>query len=221
MAIPVSDKLKIRENHRLLTLHAPPEFRKGLKGLPPGVKFLTAGKVFDQVHWFVLNKTQLEREMDHVMKLLKPEVILWVYFPKAISKKQTDLTRDKGWDRLQAYNEKLTWINLLSFDDTWSVFGIRKRNEADKKREVKQGNKREIFHWVNPKTKEIRLPEDFSKLLLKHKKQASFFETLSFTNKKEYIEWIVTAKRKETRKERLQRSIDRLGMGWKNPANNG
>ena len=46
-----------------------------------------------------------------------------------------------------------------------------------------------------------------------------FFQTLSFTNKKEYIDWIITAKRDETRKERLSASIDRLEKGWKNPRN--
>jgi uncharacterized protein YdeI (YjbR/CyaY-like superfamily) len=44
-------------------------------------------------------------------------------------------------------------------------------------------------------------------------------ETLSFTNKKEYVEWIITAKRKETRSERLTASIERLEKGWKSPRN--
>ncbi|MBL7720925.1 MAG: YdeI/OmpD-associated family protein, partial [Chitinophagaceae bacterium] len=53
----------------------------------------------------------------------------------------------------------------------------------------------------------------------KNKKEAAYFETLSFTNKKEYIEWIVTAKREETRAERVKGTIERLGKQWKNPRN--
>ena len=72
---------------------------------------------------------------------------------------------------------------------------------------------------VDPKTKEVKLPDDLSSALKKNKKQSDFFSTLSFTNKKEYIEWIVTAKREETRNERIKGTIERLGKSWKNPRN--
>ena len=78
---------------------------------------------------------------------------------------------------------------------------------------------REIFNWVNPATKEIKLPDDLAAALKKNKKEAAYFDSLSFTNKKEYIEWIITAKREETRKERLAGTIERLGKEWKNPRN--
>ena len=187
--------------------------------LPGGVKITDAGKVYDQLHWFVMNKAQLEKEMSKVIKLVKPEVIVWVYYPKVSSKVQTDLTRDKGWDCLLAEGDKLTWISLMSFDGTWSVFGFRAKNDADRKKEAKPKTAREIFNWVDPKTKEVKLPDDLASVLKKNKKGASFFDKLSFTNKKEYIEWIVTAKTEETRNERIKGTMERLGKGWKNPAN--
>jgi hypothetical protein len=219
MANTISDKLKIKAGYTLLTLNEPSGFQKGLNGLPKGVKVIESGKDYNQVHWFVLNRAQLEKEMSKVMKLVKPEVTVWVYYPKGTSKVQTDLTRDKGWDCLLAEGDKLTWINLISFDDTWSVFGFRAKTEADKKKEEKQKEEREIFKWVNPQTKEVKLPDDLAAALKKNKKAAEFFNTLSFTNKKEYIEWIVTAKREETRKERVDGTIERLIKSWKNPRN--
>jgi uncharacterized protein YdeI (YjbR/CyaY-like superfamily) len=72
---------------------------------------------------------------------------------------------------------------------------------------------------VNRQTKEVRLPDDIAAALKKNKKEAAWFDTLSFTNKKEYIDWIVTAKREETRKERIKGTIERLGKLWKNPRN--
>ncbi|MEJ0101198.1 MAG: YdeI/OmpD-associated family protein [Bacteroidota bacterium] len=63
------------------------------------------------------------------------------------------------------------------------------------------------------------MPDDLAAALKKNKKESAFFDSLSFTNKKEYIEWIVTAKRKETRMERVQGTIERLGKLWKNPRN--
>ena len=219
MTNTISDKLKIKAGYTLLTLNEPSGFQKGLNGLPKGVKVIESGKDYNQVHWFVLNRAQLEKEMSKVMKLVKPEVTVWVYYPKGTSKVQTDLTRDKGWDCLLAEGDKLTWISLISFDDTWSVFGFRAKTEADKKKETKPKEEREIFKWVNPQTKEITLPDDLAAALKKNKKASEFFNTLSFTNKKEFIEWVVTAKREETRKERVDGTIERLGKHWKNPRN--
>lgn len=226
MATSISDKLRIKPQYNLLTINAPVDFKKGLLGLPEGVKLSDSGKNYNQVHWFVLSKAQLEKEMKKVMKLVlrqaqdnKPDVTVWVYYPKGSSKIQTDLTRDKGWDCLLAESDKLTWISLISFNDTWSVFGFRAKTEADKNKEAKGKPEREIFNWVNPKTKEIKLPDDLAVALKKNKKEAAYFDTLSFTNKKEYIEWIVTAKREDTRKERVKRTVERLGKKWKNPRN--
>ncbi|MET0392326.1 MAG: YdeI/OmpD-associated family protein [Chitinophagaceae bacterium] len=33
------------------------------------------------------------------------------------------------------------------------------------------------------------------------------------------MEWIVTAKREETRRERINGTVERLAKSWKNPAN--
>ncbi|MBC7873132.1 MAG: YdeI/OmpD-associated family protein [Ferruginibacter sp.] len=219
MATSISDKLRIKPGFSLLTINAPADFKKGLKELPAGVKVTESAKTYDQVHWFVLNRKQLEKEMSQLMKLVKPGVVVWVYYPKGTSKIQTDLSRDKGWDCLLSEGDKLTWINLISFDDTWSVFGFRAKTEADKKKEAKPKPERDIFNWVNPQTKEVKLPDDLSAALKKNKKEAASFAALSFTNKKEYLEWIVTAKRSETRADRITGTIERLAKGWKNPGN--
>lgn len=218
MANSISDKLKIKSKFTLLTINAPSDLKKDLMGLPAGVKITESGKDYNQVHWFVKNKAQLEKEMSKVMRLVKPEVVVWVYYPKGTSGIQTDLTRDKGWNCLLAEGDKLTWISLISFNDTWSTFGFRPKTEADIKKESKP-QVRDIFNWVNPKTKEVKLPDDLASIFIKHKKESDFFNNLSFTNKKEYIEWIVTAKREETRKERLKGTIERLAKEWKNPRN--
>jgi hypothetical protein len=223
MATTISQKLKIQPKSALLTINAPTDFKKGLEGLSSGVKITDSGKGtiaigYDQVHWFVFNKAQLEKELSKVMKLLKEDIIVWVYYPKGTSKIQTDLTRDKGWDCLLSKGDKLTWISLISFNNTWSVFGFRPKTEADKKKEAKP-KERPIFDYVDPKTKTIRLPDDLAAALKKNKQESDFFNTLSFTNKKEYIEWIVTAKREETRNERVKGSIERLAKEWKNPRN--
>ncbi len=219
MANSIAHKLRIKPQYTLLTINAPANFKKGLQALPAGVKVTDTVKDYDQVHWFVLNKSQIEKEMSKVMKLVKPEVIVWVYYPKGTSKIQTDLTRDKGWDCLLAEGDKLTWINLISFDETWSVFGFRTKNEADKKKEAKPKVEREIFNWINPQTKEVRLPDELAAALKKNKNLSDYFHSLAFSHKKEYIEWIVTAKKEETRTSRIAGTLERLEKQWKNPRN--
>jgi hypothetical protein len=158
----------------------------------------------------------MEKELKKILTLIKDNIICWIFYPKGSSRIQTDLTRDKGWDQLLKHD--MQWISLISFDDTWSAFGIRQKTEAYKKKDAKP-KERPVFDYVDPKTKTVRLPDDFAAALRKNKKQEAFFNTLSFTNKKEYIEWIVTAKREETRNERVKGSMERLGKEWKNPAN--
>jgi len=217
MPATTAQKLRIKEGFSLLTIHAPADFQKQLQPLPDDVKISATAKKFNQVHWFVQNKAQLEKELNTVLGIIKDEVICWVYYPKGTSKMQTDLTRDKGWDSLLNHSE-LTWISLISFDETWSVFGFRQKTEADKKKEAKP-KVREIFDYIDAKTKTVRLPDDLAAILKKNKKQEAFFNTLSFTNRKEYIEWIVTTKREETRIQRIKETIEKLGKEWKNPRN--
>jgi len=216
MALSMAQKLRLKEVMVLLPVNAPEGFAAEIGGMAPGIKVSAKAKDYNQVHWFVKNRAEMEQGLDKVLALLKGDVVCWIYYPKGTSKIQTDLTRDKGWDKLMVHN--LQWISLISFDDTWSAFGMRLPNEADKKKEAKPAE-REIFNWVDPATKTVILPDDLANALKKSKDATMYFNTLSFTNKKEYIEWIVTAKREETRSERVTGTIERLEKGWKNPRN--
>jgi Bacteriocin-protection, YdeI or OmpD-Associated len=217
MPASVAQKLRIRENFILLAINAPHSFKKNIGTLPQGTKISTNANFFNQVHWFVVNKAQMEKELNAVLKLIKDHVVCWIYYPKGSSKIQTDLTRDKGWESFLKHDE-LQWISLISFDETWSTFGCRLKTDADKRKESKP-KERPVFDYIDAEKKMVLLPDDLAKSFLKNKKAADFFNSLSFTNKKEYIEWIVTAKREETKNERITGTIERLKKGWKNPAN--
>ena len=217
MAVSTAQKLKIREGAALRTIHAPADFKKGLGTLPGDIKIGPSLKQYDQVHWFVTNQAQMHGELDEVLALVKEAVVCWIYFPKGTSKIPTDLSRDKGWDLLSKRNEML-WISLISFDENWSAFGIRLKTAADQKKEERT-KERAIFDYIDASKKIVYLPDDFASALKKSKKQETFFNSLSFTNRKEYVEWIVSAKKDETRAARVKESIERLGKEWKNPAN--
>jgi len=217
MPTTLIQKLKIREDERVHPINAPGNYAGSLGKLPRGSAIVSNSKDATQIHWFVTNRAQLEKELTGILRLLKDGVILWIFYPKATSKIQTDLTRDKGWETLLKV-PNLQWLSLISFDDTWSAFASRIKTESDRKKEEKP-KVREIFNWIDPEKKIVRLPEDFAAALKKNREQDAFFSSLSFTNRKEYVEWIITAKRPETRAERVQGSIERLRKNWKNPRN--
>ena len=215
MPSTLAQKLRIKDGFVLLVLNAPNDFKKKLN--INDVTISSSGKNYNQIHWFVQTKAQMEKELPDVLKKLKDDMLCWIYYPKGSSKVQTDLTRDKGWDQLLKIKE-LQWVSLISLDDTWSAFAVRFNSKSDAKTE-KQKEKRAIFDYIDPKTKTIRLPDDFAAELNRKKKQFEFFNQLSFTNKKEYVEWIVSAKKDETRQSRIKESIERLAKEWKNPNN--
>ncbi|MBL7726419.1 MAG: YdeI/OmpD-associated family protein [Dinghuibacter sp.] len=55
-------------------------------------------------------------------------------------------------------------------------------------------------------------------MLQQHKDALTFFESLSFTNKKEYVLWITGARKEDTRDKRLTMAIEKLRAGRKNPS---
>jgi len=56
----------------------------------------------------------------------------------------------------------------------------------------------------------VSIPHDAQVLLDANKDAEEFFETLSYTNRKEYIVWIESAKKEETRAKRLAEFITKL-----------
>jgi hypothetical protein len=60
------------------------------------------------------------------------------------------------------------------------------------------------------KVREVLIPEDVQVLLNENPEEKAFFEKLSYTHRKEYVNWINSAKRKETRVKRIILFIEKL-----------
>lgn len=58
--------------------------------------------------------------------------------------------------------------------------------------------------------REVIIPEDVQNLLAEYPEAQAFFEKLSYTHRKEYINWITSAKREETRAKRMVGFIEKL-----------
>jgi uncharacterized protein YdeI (YjbR/CyaY-like superfamily) len=69
------------------------------------------------------------------------------------------------------------------------------------------------------KREPIPMPDDFGAALKKNAKARKSFDAFAPSKQREYLEWITEAKREETRKQRLAKSIQSLSEGkplhWK------
>ncbi|MGB7208215.1 MAG: YdeI/OmpD-associated family protein [Pyrinomonadaceae bacterium] len=67
--------------------------------------------------------------------------------------------------------------------------------------------------------KELVVPDDMAEALKKDKKAKTVFDAFSYSNQKEYVEWITEAKTEATRNKRLATTIEWLAEGksrnWK------
>jgi hypothetical protein len=78
------------------------------------------------------------------------------------------------------------------------------------------GDKIEVVVWKDEAERTVEVPAEF-KRLMKQEGLLAFFEKLSYTNRKEYCRWVTEAKREETRRMRLGKSIEMLRKGIKTP----
>ena len=120
---PLARKLKLRPGARAAVVGAPPGYL-ALLDPPLGTPIGTALKgPLDWVQVFVASSAELAGLVRALVAALDPKGLAWISYPKGSSKRQTDLTRDKGWEPLQGTD--LMWLSLVSVDDTWSAFGLR------------------------------------------------------------------------------------------------
>ena len=59
----------------------------------------------------------------------------------------------------------------------------------------------------------IEIPKDLMKELKKDKDAKAFYDKLSYTHRREYVNWINEAKREETRQRRIVKTIQLLKQG--------
>ena len=73
----------------------------------------------------------------------------------------------------------------------------------------------EVTVTVEPDTEPrvIEIPKELVKEFKKEKEAKAFFEKLSYTHQKEYVNWINEAKKEETRQNRILKTIEMLKKG--------
>lgn len=198
-------KFRVQPNTKILVLNSPDDYK-----FPPEAKSITVEKVeknIAAVHLFIRNKKELEKNFKKVVTLLNEKTNLWLFYPKMSSNIKTDVNSDSIAKFLENFPVKIS--SLVSYDDTWSAFLIRKNKENERNQKTDK-NLTKFLPYIDFKNRVVTLPEDFEKELRKNKNALQKFDKLSFTHKKEYVLAILEAKKTETRQRRIQKIIQML-----------
>jgi hypothetical protein len=165
---------------------------------------------------FALSQQQLNNVMKEVFPALSPETKLWVAYPKTSSKIVSDLNRDCSWDLLikNGYES----VRQVAVDNVWSAIRFKKLETIPNKDRSFSDIKLTESNGIDFEKRLVVPPAELGSMFLKHKEAQSFYTSLSFTNQKEYVSWIESAKKEETRKRRLETALEKLLAGKKNPS---
>lgn len=215
----LAKKLRLpAESGHVLVLDAPQGYveRLGLSAEHAALDEQRAGN-YEFVQMFFRSIRDVEEGAAVALRAVKPDGLLWLCYPKGGAKAGTDLTRDKGWETVKAAG--YDGIALISIDETWSAMRFR---PADKVK-LTPGSSRRTAGKGEPKAKRQpapppETPAELTAALGQEPLAAAFFAGLAPSHRKAYIEWILDAKRAETRENRIAQTVEKLKRGLKRPS---
>ncbi|HTK22253.1 MAG TPA: YdeI/OmpD-associated family protein [Mucilaginibacter sp.] len=214
----LAKKLQVKPGKHWLLFNAPANYLTLLEPLPEGttVSYEAKGS-FDGTQLFVKNSKELEENLKVIVPTLKTDTIFWVIYPKKNSEIETDLAMMGSWS--SPADHGLEPVASAAVDETWTALRFRPIGQAKASNvgadEIRQN---EYGKWIDVDKKIITLREDIKQALEENQQALANYEKLSWSNRKEYVLWILTAKQEKTREERLAKMIEKLAAGKKNPA---
>lgn len=151
------------------------------------------------------------------IEAVTPEGMLWINYPKGTSKIKTDINRDTGWQTVT--DLQFEGVSLVSIDETWSAMRFRPIGLVKTPRSERLANRVNTNANMEsaPSEKVVIVPDDLAEAFHVNPIAADFFATLTYSNRKEYAQWITEAKREETRSARVIKTVEKLLQGIKNP----
>ena len=186
------EKLQLSEEKNLLIQGLPSSIEKQFSKIAfaKNVTPLLKSRRIDFALVFAINQTQLNGILKEVIPALDESGKLWVAYPKTTSKIVSDLNRDCSWQLLNQSGFESE--HQVTLDHVWTAQKFKKPCVKVLKPSVKEENS-VLLSVIDNKARTVTPPADFQAQLNKNKKAAAFFDTLSFTNKKEYMKWVAEA----------------------------
>lgn len=104
--------------------------------------------------------------------------------------------------------------SLMKMGSPQHCIGVAKAIRAKIGKNI--GDPINVVVWKDQEERVVEIPPDFKKRMAREK-LLLFFESLSYTHRKEYCRWLTEAKKEETRQNRFEKSIELLKKGVKTP----
>ncbi|RYE24923.1 MAG: hypothetical protein EOP51_05790 [Sphingobacteriales bacterium] len=158
-----------------------------------------------QVLLFAENKKSLDPQLDKILLRLADKAVFWIAYPKKSGRIESDLIRYEGWDKVFASGYRV--VASVAINDDWSAVRISKidANKVYKSATPITERKTPGIDYVN---RTATLQDDIAEAFAEFEGLSNFFETMSFTHKREYIEHVEEAKKPETRQKRLAQTVN-------------
>lgn len=219
-SLTVLEKLQLNGEKNLLIQGLPSTVEKQFNKLSfaKNVTPLLKARKIDFALIFAISQKQLTDILKDVFPALHKDAKVWIAFPKVSSKIVSDLCRDCKWEFMTANG--FEGIRLVALDHAWGAMRFVKAGQV-KKESIKPIIAPEILseiEGVDFEDRAVTTPSDLEHLFTKHRGAKEVFDKLAFSHKKEYVEWITGAKKEETRLARLEKTIEKLTSGKKNPS---
>jgi hypothetical protein len=113
-------------------------------------------------------------------------------------------------------------INGVELRTTLAVYGGRSyiglRREIREAAQIAPGEEIEVSVELDDQPRVVELPDDLAAALADDPEAQRIFDGLSFTNRTEYVAWVLAAKQSSTRQRRVAEAPALLKSGHRTPA---
>ena len=127
---PLLKKLNFKSQEQLLVLNSPESFFGDLQEMKSVTSVLTDLAEIQGIEFliaFVTTKKEIENLVRSIDGKLIGDVIFWISYPKASSKKYScDFNRDSGFEILGEFG--FEGVRQVAIDEDWSALRFRKVN---------------------------------------------------------------------------------------------
>jgi hypothetical protein len=127
---PLLKKLNFKDQEQLLVLNSPESFFGELQEMKSVATVVTDLEEIQGIEFliaFVTTKKEIENLVRSIDRKLIGDVIFWICYPKATSKKYScDFNRDTGFEILGEFD--FEGVRQVALDEDWSALRFRKVN---------------------------------------------------------------------------------------------
>ena len=210
-------RLKIKSGQKVYMQNAPHEFLNFINENEKGFDIVTTKKNQDVIILFAKNSDELYSALDKLQSSLSATTLFWICYPKKTSDIPTDLEMMSSWTDLEKYG--LRPVASVAVDKNWTALQIKPITAVKVSGSSNAAiAKNELSEFIDIKNRIIKLPDYLEALLQPIPEAKHFFDSLSYTHKKEYLVWLLTAKQQKTKESRQKAFVEKLLNKKKNPS---